>query len=78
MDVKKLEERYRLLTEFFEVREKLRSLDNILGTHRDDPSKRNIGGFLVSAELYFSIYEQIKSEYKDFYNVLKSELEQND
>jgi hypothetical protein len=75
MDLTKVDELHELLNEFADVRAKLKRLGNILDTDRGDKSKRNIGGFLVSPTLYYSIYEQIKAEYVEFYEELKSKLE---
>lgn len=75
MDINKVEEIRELLETFSNVRMKLASLNRILGTDRNDTSKRNVGGFLVSPTLYYSIYEQIKSEYMAYYNELKSQIE---
>lgn len=75
MDLNKTDEMYRLLETFSEVGTRLKRLNTILETDRDNPSKRNICGFLVSPELYYSIYEQIKSEYLTFYNELKNKIE---
>lgn len=75
MDFDKIDELHVLLDEFDNVRVKLSRLSNILDTDRSDESKRNIGGFLVSPTLYYSIYNQIKAEYVEFYEELKSKLE---
>lgn len=75
MDLNKIEEVRELLNEFSDVRAKLSRLSVILDTDRTDKSKRNIGGFLVSPTLYYNIYEQIKAEYVEFYEELKSKLE---
>ena len=73
-DIKELNDMCLLLNTFFEVRAKLERLDHILDTDRKDESKRNIGGFLVSPMLYYSIYEQIKSEHMVFYKELESKI----
>lgn len=75
MDINRIDEVCELLETFSDVRKKLERLDVILNTDRNDTSKRNLAGFLVSPELYYSIYEQIKGEYKEFYNELKSKIE---
>lgn len=75
MDINKVEEIKELLETFSNVRMKLASLNRVLVTDRNDTSKRNVGGFLVSPTLYYSIYEQIKSEYMAYYNELKSQIE---
>ena len=75
MDISKANEVKKLLDAFLEVRDKIQRLNNILGTDRNNDSKRNIAGFLVSPTLYYSIYEQIKSEYLAYYNELKSQIE---
>ena len=75
MDFDKIDELHVLLDEFDNVRVKLSRLSNILDTDRSDESKRNIGGFLISPTLYYSIYNQIKAEYVEFYEELKSKLE---
>ena len=72
LDIKKLEDVNNLLNEFFEVKARIERLNLILATDRKDESMRNIAGFLVSPTLYYSIYEQIKSEYMSNYNKLKS------
>lgn len=71
----KIEELRQLLNNFSEISEKLDRLDIILNTDRSNTAMRNVGGFLISPELYYSIYEQIKSEYLAFYNELKSQIE---
>jgi hypothetical protein len=76
LDFKKLDEVHELLNQFSDVRSALTHFDNILNTDRSDKSKRYLGGFLISPELYYSIYEQIKAEYVEFYKELKSKLEQ--
>ncbi len=75
MDISKADEVKKLLDTFLEVRDKIQRLDSILGTDRSNDSRRNIAGFLVSPTLYYSIYEQIKSEYLAYYNELKSQIE---
>lgn len=75
MDFDKIDELHVLLDEFDNVRVKLARLSDILDTDRSDKSKRNVGGFLVSPTLYYSIYNQVKAEYVEFYEELKSKLE---
>lgn len=74
MDINKADEVLKLLETFAEVRQKLNRLGEILETGRGDTSKRNIGGFLVSPGLYYRIYNEIKAEYVEFYEELKSKL----
>jgi len=75
MDLQKIDEIHELLNEFADVRTKLKQLSNILDTDRSNPSKRHIAGFMVSPALYYSIFNQIKAEYVQFYEELKSKLE---
>ena len=77
IDTDKLEEIRSLLNSLADVKDKLNKLDYTIETDRDDCCKRNINGFLVSPELYYSVYEQIKSEYRNFYEELKSRLDIN-
>ena len=76
MDITTLDEALELLETFHDVKEKLRHLDNILATDKDIDHKRNFGGFLISPELYYSICNQIRQEYQEVYNKLKTRLEQ--
>lgn len=76
MDLNKLGVVNDLLIQFNEVQDKLDRLNSIIGTDRDDPKARMIADFLVSSTLYYSIYEQIKSEYMVLYNELKRRLEE--
>lgn len=75
MDIEKIDEIQQLLEEFSEVRTKLKQLANILDTDRNDKSKRNLCGFMVSPELYYSVFRQIKDEYVAHYEELKLKLE---
>lgn len=75
MDIEDIDRVRELLDSFTDVKLKLERLDNILGTDRNVTSKRNISGFLVSPELYYSIYSQIKAEYEAFYEELRSKIE---
>lgn len=77
IDTDKLEEIRSLLNSLADVKDKLDKLDYTIETDRGDCCKRNINGFLVSPELYYSVYEQIKSEYRNFYEELKSRLDIN-
>ena len=74
MNITKVDEVHELLETFSNIRDKLNQLDRILATDRDKHHKRNLGGFLVSSELYYSICEQIRKEYQEHYNELKSKL----
>ena len=76
MDINDVKQTRDLLNSLCEIEAKIIRLDNILGTDRNDTSKRNIAGFLVSPTLYYSVYEQIKSEYMNCYNELKSKIKQ--
>ena len=76
MEITKLDEALELLETFHSVKDKLRHLDNILTTDTDKDHKRNLGGFLISPGLYYSICNQIRQEYQDAYNELKTRLEQ--
>ena len=76
MNITKLDEALDLLETLHAVKDKLKHLDNILTTDTDKSHKRNLGGFLISPELYYSICSQIRQEYQDVYNKLKTRLEQ--
>ncbi len=76
MDITKSDKALELLETFHDVKDKLRHLDNILTTDRDTDHKRNFGGFLISPGLYYSICNQIRQEYQDVYDKLKTRLEQ--
>ena len=72
----KLDEAYELLDTLRNVKDKLMSLDNILATDRDKNHRRNLGGFLISPELYYHICDQIRKEYQEHYDKIKSKLNQ--
>jgi len=76
MDITKLDEAFELLETFHDVKDKLNHLDNILTTDREVNHKRNLSGFLISPKLYYSIFSQIRQEYQDRYDELKSKLNQ--
>ena len=75
MDIVKLDRLHDTLNELSEVRRKIERLDNRLGTNTQDQSKRNIGGFMVSPELFYGIHHQIKQEYVSYCYALKARLE---
>lgn len=74
MNADKVEELRQLLNNYSEICAKLDRLDMILGTDRNNAAMRNAGGFLISPELYYSIYEQIKAEYLTFRKELESQI----
>ena len=76
MNITKSDEALELLETFHNVKDELRHLDNILTTDRDVDYKRNLGGFLISPGLYYSICNQIRREYQEHYNELKSKIKQ--
>lgn len=75
MDLDKIDEIHELLDEFSDVRIKLKQLANILDTDRNNKSKRNVCGFMVSPELYYRIFSDINDEYVAHYEQLKSKLQ---
>lgn len=76
MDITKFDEALELLETLHAVKDKLKHLDNILTTDTDIDHKRNLGGFLISPKLYYSICNQIRQEYQEHYNELKSKIKQ--
>lgn len=76
MNITKFDEALELLETFRAVKDKLKHLDNILTTDTDIDHKRNLGGFLISPDLYYSICNQIRREYQEHYDELKSKIEQ--
>lgn len=75
MDLDKIDEVHELLDEFSDVRIKLKQLSNILDNDRDNKSKRNVCGFMVSPGLYYRIFSQINEEYVEHYEELKTKLQ---
>lgn len=76
MNITKSDEALELFETLRSVKDKLKHLDNILTTDTDKNHKRNFGGFLISPGLYYSICNQIRQEYQEHYNELKSKIEQ--